>query len=101
MKIREITSLETAIRLYYGKIELTNQDLKELWGRSSDTGIRPLKEQAKKYQLEKDCPCVNPNCVNTRCAYEAWGLDIKDLEHRLTRLKKLEALLGSSNVKEE
>ena len=39
---------------------------------------------------ERNTPVWNAQRVNTEIAYEAWGLNITDLEHRLKKLKAME-----------
>jgi len=39
---------------------------------------------------ERSTPVWNAQRVNTEIAYEAWGLNITDLERRLKKLKALE-----------
>ena len=87
--IPEITSLETAIRLYYENLELGNTEIKELFRVASSKKILTLKQMAKKRMEEQDIPLWNALRVNTKTAYEAWGLDINDLERRYNKLQKL------------
>lgn len=87
--IPEITSLETAIRLYYENLELGNTEIKELFRVASGKKILTLKQMAKERMEEQDIPLWNALRVNTKTAYEAWGLDINDLERRYNKLQKL------------
>lgn len=89
MRVPPIASLETAIRLYYEKIELYNDDIRELFGKISGTSIVNLKELGREVMRSSDIPSWNARAVNTRAAYEAWGLEIDDLERRYNKLKKL------------
>ena len=89
----QIADLETAIRIYYGKLELQNDDVKELFpavkGRAT---ITKLKRKARDYMIEHDILSYNAQAVNTEAAYAAWGLDIKDLENRYNKLQKFKLL---------
>ncbi len=89
MRIPEISSLETAIRLYWEKIELRSSDIKVLFGRIGSEKVVQLKKQAQELMDERHTPQWNASRVNTKVAYEAWGLDIDDLEKRYNKLKKL------------
>ena len=91
-----ICSIENAILLYYSKIELSNQDIKELFG-CSDSKACDLKKKAKAYAVANNFPALNAGGVYTKAAYEAWGLDINDLETRYKKLQKLN-LLGGAHV---
>ena len=89
VRIPQIKSLETAIRIYYERIELRNADIKEIFGSLGSKTICRLKQVAKDKMKENDIPSWDAKAVNTESAYEAWGLDIADLEKRLNKLKKL------------
>lgn len=89
VRIPQITDIGKAIELYYARIELSNEDIKALFGAISTGRILRLKNLAKERMLEEDVPYWNALHVNTKTAYEAWGLDIKDLEIRYAKLRKL------------
>lgn len=89
VRIPPIADLETAIRLYYSKIELYTDDVKELFpsvkGKST---IAKLKRKAREKMVENGKLSYNANAVNTETAYEAWGLNIKDITSRYEMLKR-------------
>ena len=89
VRIPQITSLETAIKLYYENIEIGNQEIKMLFGSISSATVCKLKNLAKEKMLENNVPSWNALNVNTKTAYKAWGLDIDDLEFRYNKLKEL------------
>lgn len=89
VRIPQITSLETAIRLYYERIELSNSDIRQLFGRISSATVVKLKKKAVELMLQNSTPVWNAVNVNTEMAYEAWGLDIKDLERRFEKIKAM------------
>lgn len=91
-----IKDIENAIRIYYSRIELFNPDIKELFG-CSDSKACSLKKAAKEYAAQIGAPSINASGVYTKTAYEAWGLDIDDLETRYKKLQKLN-LLGGAHV---
>lgn len=82
--------VETAVRLYYTKSELTNADVAELFGTGESQTIK-IKKMAK-----RGVKSWLPYAVNTKIAYEAWGIDIDDYERRLKKLRSLEKLLGGA-----
>lgn len=84
-----IKDIGTAIRIFYERFELSSKDIKELFGVSSSATVCRLKEQALELMRKQGKQPWSRNCVNTECAYEAWGLDIKDLEMRYEKLNKL------------
>lgn len=44
VRIPQITSIDTAVRLYYNKTELTNDDIVELFGKHGKSKIASLKK---------------------------------------------------------
>ena len=94
MKVRipQITDIETAIQLYYERLELSNADIELLFGNHSSTTIAWLKAMARDKMHENNVPCWNAQRVNTEAAYSAWGLSIDDLEYRYKKLKQLKQL---------
>ena len=89
VRIPQVVDLEGAIKLYYRRIELSNSDIETLFGKHSSSTIAKLKKMAQNKMIEKNVMSLNALCVNTAAAYEAWGLDINDLEHRFQKLKQL------------
>lgn len=91
VRIPPITSLKTAIELYYSQTELGNADIEQLFGKHSSATVSRLKRKAKQKMIEQDTPVYNANRVNTEAAFEAWGLNITDLERRYKKLQELSA----------
>lgn len=90
INIPMIGSIQTAIRLYYRPQDfLFNKDIKELFPGIGDVRVQKLKQLAKAKTAERNGMLLNSHSVNTKDAYEAWGLDIEDLEKRYAKLKKL------------
>lgn len=88
VRIPQVTSIEMAIRLYYERTELSNPEIKALFGTGNNT-VCKLKRKARELMIERGTPVWNAQRVNTEVAYEAWGLNITDLEHRLKKLKSM------------
>ena len=89
VRIPQIVDLKTAIDLYYMRTALSNSDIETLFGKHSSSTIAKLKKLAQDKMEEKSVISWNVICVNTEAAYKAWGLDIRDLEHRYKKLKQL------------
>ncbi len=90
VRIPQITSIETALRLYYERIELSSSDIKELFGKVSDCTVAKLKNRAREIMREENTPVWNARNVNTEAAYKAWGLEIESLERRFAKIRKME-----------
>lgn len=89
VRIPQFTDLKTAIELYRNRVELSNADIVKLFGKHSSSTIVKLKKLAQQKMAEDNIMYFNPQCVNTVAAYEAWGLNISDLEERYIRLQEL------------
>jgi hypothetical protein len=93
MYIPKLSSIGKAIQIYYENIELSNTDIKELFksrqGKNlSSATISKLKAEVQKVAQERKMPIWDKGCVNTKLAFEVWGLDIGDLEKRWAKLQK-------------
>ncbi len=91
VRIPNISSLETAIKKYYEKTELSNSDIKEIFDVRSSATVAKLKQVAKQEMIEQNTPCWNAQRVNTEVAYRVWGIDIEDIERRYKKLKEFSA----------
>lgn len=89
MRNIQITSVSQAVYIYYACPELENSDIRALFGNLSSATVTRLKKRAQELQREQGVNTLGRYTVNTKCAYNAWGLDIADLESRLKKLKAL------------
>ena len=81
-------NIETAVRLYYEKPEITNADIKKLFG-TGETQTIKIKRAVKEEMAKQGVKSWLPHSVNTRIAYKVWGIDIDDFEKRLKKLRAL------------
>lgn len=88
VRVPQITSPQIAIKLYYSYSELSNANIRELFGQLSPATIVKLKEKARQVMIELGKPIYNANYVNTECAFKAWGIDIDNLERCYKKLKE-------------
>lgn len=89
VRIPQLVSIETALRLYYEHTELSNDNIKELFGNLSSATISKLKKKVYIRMAEENTPIWNAKYVNTAVAYKTWGIDIDNLEFRYNKLKEL------------
>ena len=89
MRIKRITSLDTAIRLYYENDELDNRDIIELFEPMAESTIAKMKNAVLEEMAKRGTVRHRRHTVNTEVAYEVWGLDIASLERRWAKLQKL------------
>lgn len=94
MHIPKLRDVGLAIKIYYENIELSNKELKELFvsrrgeNISSATLVK-LKKAVLEEAAKRNMLMWEKGCVNTKLAYEVWGLEINDLEKRWAKLQKL------------
>lgn len=86
MKVRPITSIDTALRLYYQYPELGNAQIKELFGKIGSDTISKYKKAVQAVQAERHVLTSQMFTVNTEIAYEVWGIDVADLKRRRNEL---------------
>lgn len=89
MKVKPITSIDTALRIYYTYPEIGNKEIKELFGATSNGTIKSYKNAVQEEQVNRGVKTSQMFTVNTEVAYEVWGIDVADLEKRREKLKKL------------
>lgn len=92
MRIPQILDLETAIKIYHERIELSNADIRKLFGQMGSNKMSELKNIAREKMIQENAPIWNASYVRTECAYKAWGMDIKNLEYRYKKLKTMNLL---------
>jgi hypothetical protein len=92
-RVPPIVSLEIAVRMYYEKLEMGSDEIKQLFGeKHSSATFARLKDIARERMHNENVDTYSIYRVNTRVAYASWGLDIADLEMRFNKLKKLSIL---------
>ncbi len=83
-------NLEAALRLYYERLELNCDDVREIFGPMGSTTMSRMKKQAREQMVKDGNPPIwDARNVNTVSAFKAWKLDPADLEMRLAKLRKL------------
>jgi len=89
MYIPTITSIENALKIYYENAEVGSKEIRILFGNRSATTISRLKNLVRKEIVKRNIPTFNAYKINTPTAYEVWGIDVKDLENRMKKIKEL------------
>ena len=92
MNIPPITSIENALKVFYNHAELGNKEITELFGRHSSATVARLKRIVKDEMNSRGILSYGANKVNTAVAFDIWGIDVKDLEKRIKKMKELELL---------
>ena len=89
VRIPQVHNARAALAIYYSKSEVGNAYIKMLFGNMGQERITKLKAVARERMREENCPTYNARYVNTECAFEAWGIDVKRLTKGLGILEKL------------
>jgi len=89
MNIPPITSIEDALKIYYLNSELGNKEITALFGQRSSATVSRLKRVAKDEMSTRNILSYGANKVNTAVAFDVWGIDVKDLESRMRKIKEL------------
>ena len=80
---------EIAIAMYYEKTELSSENINTLFGGISYNTIAKLKRKVKPVMIERKIRTWQAQNVNTKIAFEVWGLDVVEMEKNHNKLKKL------------
>ena len=89
MNIPQITSIDTALGIYYKNTEIGNKEIKALFGNLSSATVCKLKKAVKTEMNKRDAMSYCANRINTVIAFETWHIDVVDLEKRRNKLSKL------------
>lgn len=95
MKI--VSDHEAALRVYYTYPEIGNKEICMIYGPTPKSTLSVMKRKVRDLQAERGVPTIGYYTVNTKLAYEAWGIDVEAIEKNLLKLRKL----GITNVREE
>jgi len=90
VKIPPITGIENALKIYYAHSELGNKEITALFGRRSSATVCRLKRVVKDEMNSRDILSYGANKVNTAIAFDVWGIDVKDLEKRMRKIRELD-----------
>lgn len=88
MAVLKIADISTAVEIYYSAPELGSKEIMRLFN-CSRSAAQNQKRKVQKEQTEQGLMTFSKSAVNTRLAYRVWGLDITDLERRLTKFHTL------------
>ena len=76
------------LEYYYKLHEIGIKEISEMFNICRSKASQ-MKSDVRAEQLRRNILCFNPVCVNTELAFELWGIDIAEVEKRVTKLKKL------------
>ena len=89
VKIPPITGIEKALKIYYAHSELGNKEIAALFGKRSSATVCRLKRAVKDEMSTRNLLSYGANKVNTAVAFDVWGIDVKDLERRMGKIREL------------
>ena len=88
-KVVRYKDIDTALRIYYQRPELSNSDLTELFPGVGESTIARWKKKIHAMEIEEDVRLSQARVINTKIAYKFFGIDIEDLEKRRAKLIRL------------
>ena len=89
INIPQISSIENALLIFHSNYEIGNNEIITLFGKISHTIVAKLKNMARDEMYAQNMNLYNSKRVNTKIAFEVWGIDIDDLEKRHKKLQEL------------
>ena len=89
--MKVLNNLAEAIEMYYAQPELSNEDIKKLFGVTGSATIAKLKRPVLDEMKKRGVVPWSQYGVNTEVAFDVWCFDIKDLEKRHKKLLELKA----------
>ena len=89
MNIPPITSFENALHVYYANSEIGNKEIATLFGQRSSATLSRLKRIVRDEMRKRGVFSYSTNRVHTATAFEVWGIDVKDIEKRMKKIKEL------------
>lgn len=89
MNMPTIKDIEAAVRIYNSTVEIGNKEIRAIFGKMETSRLKKFREIALAEMIRRECPQMHPFRVNTIIAFEAWGYDIKELERKYMKLKRL------------
>lgn len=85
----DIADTEAALKAYYGTGYIGNSDIRAIFGITGSATINRLKKAVRAVEIERDIPAAVPFKINTKCAFDVWGIDVKELEKNRQKAKEL------------
>ncbi len=102
MYVPIIKDIDTALRIYYSYTELDTKLIKELFPDIKAGTMSKLRSKVKDLMAERGVRTFGRHHINTKIAFEVFGIDPSDLEERKEKLLRLglgsEAKKGRSNT---
>ena len=79
----------TVLKIYYSSPELDSSEIEQLFCGISSATVSKLKRKARALMREQSVGVLGYHAVNTKAAFEAWGIDVAEVERNYRQLKRL------------
>lgn len=86
---KPVKNIDAALKAYYTMSYLDNKTIGVIFDTKADSTIAKLKKPVKDEESKRNMPVVVPRHINTKVAFEVWGIDINELEKNKMKLTKL------------
>lgn len=78
------------LRIYWeNPSEIGNAHIRELFGVKSNATVARMKKTVRELQVERGIKVFNAVNIDTKTAYEVWGIDVAELEKHYKKIKAL------------
>lgn len=86
-----VSHFDTALRIYYGHFEIGNAEITQLFGlsKTSRATVTRLKKEVQQRMSESGIKSLRKGYVDTKLAYEVWGLNVVEMEKGRKKLISL------------
>ena len=88
VRIPMVLDFDKALSVYEAFLELRTKDIQYLFG-VGPARAKALKMLAKEYAAENGVPEINAATVDTKAAFRAWHIDVKELKRRRNSIRDL------------
>lgn len=92
----QVQDIEQAALLFHKKLELGCPEIQAIFN-CSRSKAEKLKRIAREKAIEDNVRRIDLRNVPTKTAFEAWGIDIDDLEKRIDKLNELRRIIAKGH----
>jgi hypothetical protein len=93
MAVKRTDDLRLLIEIFYTMDELSTEDIKKIFPGCSLSFLNKKKLEARKQMAEENSMAWSNHCVKTTSAFNAWGINIEEIETKALKLKALQKKL--------
>ena len=89
MVAKRVSDVSAALQIYLENFEISNPEIIRIFGPTSAATVAKMKKEVKNEMAKRNILQYTTHGINTKVAYEIWGIDIEDLKKRRKELLRL------------